>query len=518
MYQLFLTMTTEFVASPVEGEGVPNHDTRQDDATDVTPTGARRVPPKETPLIEKTIKFRIPSSIAQRDKIPPEILHLHWIGKSIQIYNNKGVLMPRVDTLRWDVGQHQQHFKIHRQKYNSRQFTNDSAGDKHPTAFIIHRIHTTATLSDIRSNPKLRELILDSGATISEHRLTENVWDTTQLGFVLGIDPPQFYNHAQAQERLTQALICKLPRQTKIPHFKMAFCTPQSTQQNIKLRTKAYAVETEKHHSAEMTKLLKDACKDTHEFVPFYMRKKHPEAFCKSIIENTRIMSDNRTIVLRNIGHDAMYYLRDRIASINGVQDIQPCLSVDIDCKYKLLVQKGDFNRVRSTLMDKLKPWYDDHVAEDAKQLASKFPGDPQVAPIASDGYSSGKESYTASSVNTALSYASALSDLTQHTTSTKQPHATDYSTLSTASNTWASKVQASIQHSNTPIHQTGPNINDVSVDATYISDLQSSRAEVESMRNQLSAIEKEKEAMKLELTRQAEHYQKELELHQREQ
>ena len=102
-------MTTEFVASPVEGEAAPNHDTRQDDATDVTPTGARRVPPKETPLSEKTIKFRIPSS-AQRDNIPPERLHLHWIqamqesyGKSIQTYNNKGALMPRVDTLRWDV-------------------------------------------------------------------------------------------------------------------------------------------------------------------------------------------------------------------------------------------------------------------------------------------------------------------------------------------------------------------------------------------------------------------------------
>ena len=290
-------------------------------------------------------------------------------------------------------------------------------------------------------------------------------------------------------------------------------------QQNIKVRTKkAYAVETEKQHSAEMMRILKEACKDTHEFVPFYMRKKHPEAFCKTIIENTRIMSENRTIVLHNIGHDAMYYLRDRIASIQGVQDIQPCPSVTIDGKYKLMVKIKDFNSVRSTLMDKLQPWYDEHVAEDAKQLASQFPGDPQVAPIASDGYSSSEDSYTASSVNTALSYSSTLSDLTQHTNSTKQSQATDTSKLPSASNTWASKVSNPTQRPIPPVDKINTNFNGMSIDATYISDLQSSRAEVDNMRNQLSAIEKEKEAMKLEMARQADQYKRELEIQQKEQ
>ena len=515
-------MTTEFVPSPADGEATTNHDTRHDDDTDITPTGIRRVPPKDTLLIEKTIKFRIPSN-AQRDNVPPERLHLHWIqamqeayGKSIQIYNNKGSIMPKVDTLRWDIGQHHQHFTTHRQKYHSRQLINDGAGDKHPTAFIIHRIRTTVNLSDIRSNPKVRELILGNSATISEHRWPEDIWNTTQLGFVLGIDP-QFYNQTQAHERLTQALIRKLPQHTKIPKFKMAFCTPQSVQQNVKVRTKAYAVEIEKQHSAEMMKLLKEACKDTHEFVPFYMRKKHPEAFCKTIIENTRLMSDNRTIVLQNIGHDAMYYLQDRIININGVHDIKPCPSVAIDGRYKLLVRKGDFSNVRSILMDKLPLWYDEHVAEDAKQLASQFPGNPQVAPIASDGYSSSEESYTASSVNTAMSYTSDLSDITHNTHVTNQSQASDLRSLPKAPNNWASKLQASIQRHNHPVNHVQPS-NDMCLDATYISDLQSSRAELDSMRNQLLAIENEKEVMKADMKRQAEQHQRELKIQQKEQ
>ena len=516
-------MTIEFVPSPVEGEAVPNHDTRHDDDTDATPTGIRRVPPRDALLIEKTIKFSIPGS-AQRDNIPPERLHLHWIqamqesyGKSIQIFNNKGSIMPRVDTLRWDIGQHHQHFNTHRQKYQSRQFIHNSAGDKHPTVFIIHRIHTSITLSDIRSNPKVRELILDNGATISEHRWLEDVRDTSQLAFVLGLDP-KFYNQTQAHEHLTKALSRKLPQQTKIPKFKMAFCTPQTVHQNVRVRTKAYAVETEKQHSAEMMKLLKEACKDTHEFVPFYMRKKHLEAFCKTIIENTRIMSENRTVVLQNIGLDAMYYLQDRIANINGVHDLQPCPSVIIDGKNKLLVRKGDFNRVRSELMENLHQWYNNHVAEDAKQLASQFPGDPRVAPIASDGYSSSEASYTENSVNTALSYTSDLSDITNNTEFTKQSQASNINSLPKAPNNWASKIRASIKRQDNPFDQIQTNLNDVSIDATYISDLQSRRAELDSMRNQLAELEKEKAAIKEHMTRQAEQHQRELKLQQKEQ
>ena len=505
-------MTNPSDAAPGDGEAVPNPKHRDGDDSDATPIGKHRVPPNDQQLVEKTIKFRF-SSAAQRDNVPPERLHLHWIqtmqetyGKMIQIYNNKGAIMPKVDTLRWDIGQHKLHFNVHRQRFTTREFSRDIAGNKQPTVFIIHRIRTNITFSDIRSNPKVRELILNTGASISEHRWPEDVWNTTQLGFVLGIDP-QFYNDAQAHERLTQALSRKLPSQTRLPRFKMAFCTPQTEFQGVKIRTKAYAVETEKQHSMEMMKLMKEACKDSHEFVPFYMRKKHPEAFRKTIVENTRIISENRTIMLHNISRDEMYYLRDRITHVNGVRDLIQCPSVDTDGKHKLLVHQKDFNRIRSSLMEQLQGWYDEHVAEDAKQ-SGKFPGAPQVAPISSDGYSSGEESYMATSVNTALSYTSNLSELTHITYDVEQSQISEVNSLPQAPQTWATKIKSSPN-----AQESQRNIQETIVDATFISDLKSSRAEAEEMRHKLATLEQEKESFKTELARQAEHHKKELDL-----
>lgn len=206
----------------------------------------------------------------------------------------------------------------------------------------------------------------ENGISISEHRWSEDVWNTTQLGFMLGIDP-QFYSDVQAHERPTQAIVRKLPPGSKVPKFKMVFCTPQTEHNNIRLRTKAFAVETEKHSSVEMMKLMKEVCKDSHEFVPLHMRYKHPEAFRKVIMENTRVMSENCTIVLNYIGTDAMYYLQDRILNIPGVRDLMPCPSVQHDGKFKIQVRKQDFQRIRKDLMKQLPKWYADHVAEDAK-------------------------------------------------------------------------------------------------------------------------------------------------------
>ena len=66
------------------------------------------------------IKLRFPGNY-QRDAVPPEaIQHLHWVqtvqeayGSLIQIYNNKGaMIMPKVDTMRWDIGRQNQNLRV----------------------------------------------------------------------------------------------------------------------------------------------------------------------------------------------------------------------------------------------------------------------------------------------------------------------------------------------------------------------------------------------------------------------
>jgi hypothetical protein len=79
--------------------------------------------------------------------------------------------------------------------------------------------------------------------------------------------------------------------------------------------------------------------------------------------------------------------------------------------------------------------------------------------------------------------------------------------------------MRALLQRQEHPEDQINPHLHEPTVHATYyISDLQSSRAEVEEMRHQLSTLSQEKEAFNAELSRQAENHQRELALQKAEQ
>jgi hypothetical protein len=141
---------------------------------------------------------------------------------------------------------------------------------------------------------------------------------------------------------------------------------------------------------------MKQVCKDTHEFTPFQMRDKHPEAFVRIVCQQTHLLSELHTIVIANVGSQVMFYLHDRIAAVPGVRDIMSHPSVKSDGKYRIQIHKDDFKLVQANLMIKISDWYDQHVPPDAQASINDYPGTPEVMPIPSDGYSSGEESYYA--------------------------------------------------------------------------------------------------------------------------
>lgn len=75
------------------------------------------------------------------------------------------------------------------------------------------------------------------------------------------------------------------------------------------------------------------------------MRAKHPEAFARIIRRQTETLSNNHVIILNNTSEDAMYYLMDRILSVEGVLDVISAPNADHLGKYKILVHKDDFKR-----------------------------------------------------------------------------------------------------------------------------------------------------------------------------
>ena len=212
------------------------------------------------------------------------------------------------------------------------------------------------------------------------------------------------------------------------------------------------------------------------------------------------MLANNFVIILNHVGPDVMHYISERILATNGVQAVLPCKSVNNDGKYKVLVQKSHYHQTRERFMEELTGWINENAAVDAKATLDKYPGSPEVAPISSDGFSRGEHSYMNISINTAFTVGSAISDTSfpSYVVQDMTPAASETSTLGGSRNassdrtrTWAdlatgrgsSVTLASDREFSTVMDQ-----------STIISDLASSRVEVENLKSKLAQLEAERE------------------------
>ena len=490
-----------------------------DDASDATPVDVRNSRIKDSQLDEKTVKFRFVPSRTNDTPISPRVFHSHWIkavqdefGDQIQILDNHNRPVPKIDLLRWSEIQHQQNFAVHKHtpkhqfNHNPIEQRNDQSRFHSPSegkaCFIIHRIRTNIPLKDIKAIPRISQILKENACYANQHKWAEDIWDTTQLGFMTNLDP-QFYSVDQATLKLSQILQNSAPK-AKIPQFRLVYCAPKIRTQDYFAATKAYAVETEKSNAKAMTDILMQVFRESLHFVPFQMRNKSPKAFTHAIRLQSDSIANHHTIILQNIGVDAMYYLSDHILNLEGSIDLTPAKSVEWNGNYRLLVTKQHFRLIRKSLMRQLPEWFTIHVPTDAHPREDVYPGSPCVAAIAEDGYSSGEDSYMNMSINTALSYDCSLSDMDSYS----RAKSSDYSNSGSSyrhhhdagipskvqmeqNSSWAARLGmpiASINAINNSPDVAPPRISSPPL-SEATSELRSSRAEVEEMRNQLKEV-----------------------------
>ena len=508
-------MTNLSDGPPGDGGTAQKPTLTQDDASDATPPRGRKGSSNDATLIEKTIRFRFRATATKND-ISPASIHLHWIqivqealGQNIQIVSNKSRILPKVDTLTWSIEDHGKVFSTHPVVSHARSQptsgisteTTTPVQNRKNTVIIVHRIRTSNSLQEIKNIPKVRELLQTHEVYLTEQKWSEDIWNTTHLGFIMGIDP-QFLDEVNAKTRISNDIKKALPK-AKIPRFELMFTTPSIETNDKYARTKAFAIETERTTSMEMMKILQIAYKDTNAFIPFHMKKKHPEAYRRTILQQTKYMAENHVIVLCNIGPDVMYYVKDHLMAINGVKDIAPAPSVEKDGKYRVQVHKSDFYKVRKILIDKLETVYQDEVPPDGKETTNRYQGKPSVAPIFSDERSSSEGSYMSASIATAMSYDAAT---LEEQYARYQGDKDESSTTSQATPTsWANILRQKPQR---PVHieivdKSNDSENKKQETTELITALEASRAEVESLKSRLLQIEIEKEDEKMKMKEQ---------------
>jgi glycerophosphoryl diester phosphodiesterase len=465
--------------------------TTNDDDTVVTPPRGEKVARESIDTInEKTLKFRFPPMTAD-DMIAPSVVHARWMcilqeefGETVQFYDNKNQIIPRLDPIRMEQQLVKAQFLWHSQapKHGPAAAPQTRSTDRRFTRYMLHRMRTSYSLGAIKANPKVLAFLQEHNFYVNEHRWNETEWDTTQLGFFFGTDP-SFYNVDQATAKIT-ADIQKTMVGKRIPKFKLVFTSPKVTNGKTSYSTKAYAIESQRQASQELTTVLKEVFKTTGEFVPYQMRRKHPDAFLKLVRAQTQVLAKNRVIHLNHIGSEAMYYMSDHIAAIQGIKALLPTKHIDLG-QYKVSVMEKDFKRIREHLQKYIQPWYDQYVEPDARNPESKFPGPPVVAPIEADDYSEDEQSYMTVSVNTALSLVTVLSDDTLPESAGIPQTVTQHRSWAEAASDGSHTSRAAVT---TAQKECDPKTSDL------ISALSTSQAQVDILKEQVAELRAERE------------------------
>ena len=461
----------------------------------VTPTRRAKQNSTDDQSAEKTLRFRFPVMNTGSNAVAPPMLHYHFIaavqdafGDKVKFLDNNNRILDKIDMVRFDIKHQKNTFKWYssasnKQRGFAQQQDNINTDDRRSTKYVSHRIRTSLSMSDIKSNSRVKSLLTDHNFFVNFHRWDETEWDVIQLGFFFGLDPT-FLTVDQATSKVTadlQAAIAANAKRPKMPKFKLVFGSPKITINNRAVRTKAYAIEGQRATSGELISLLKDAYKTTGSFITYQMRQRAPEALHKVIRAQTKFIANNRVILLNNIGESAIFYLEQHIMAIPGVQGLLPTRNHG---QCKVSVQEPDFNRVRQHLAQNLTEWYDTHVTVDAQNREGMFSGSPTVAPITSDEYSDDEQSYMTVSINAAMSLVSILSDDDDKTGTTNGTN-----TKSSTAQPIPSSISAWPTPSGTTMETPSSATPSSAVDKKIINDLAASRAEVEALKQQVSQL-----------------------------
>lgn len=346
-------------------------------------------------LTELTLRFEFqPSNNEAAKQIA--LIHTHLLmeiqrafNDDVVLYNNKNVKLGEIDMIKWSSPtMHQRNFLIHALPGNQRRRSKYT---------ILHRIHTTQTLSTIRHFHSIDALLKKHDCYLRSHAWEETVWDTVQAGYCINLNP-QHYNPAAAIAVITKEVLAKNPK-AKLPPVRLIYASPRS---NHNHRTKAYAIEFARTDAAVALRILKDTYAGTNRLLLAKMRYTNPVAFSNAIKMQNQHLGSAYVLPMTNVSEASLFYIRSHIMSVKGVIDIVSTSRTHIHGRYNILVKKESFKPVKAWLMEHFTAIYQQYVPSDAH--SNEFAGEPNIGTRGSDEESDGDQSFLSMS---AASFAS---------------------------------------------------------------------------------------------------------------
>jgi hypothetical protein len=410
-----------------------------DDTSTATPQAGVFVAEIDDEPNELTVRFDFePMTADEATKIA--VVHTHLLSKMHEAFigdfvafDNKGAKLSArdIDPIHLTPVKHQSRFNIH---------VSQRSKNRRPKYTIIHRIHTSQSLSTIRTYNSVNAVLKEHHCYLKNHAWAETDWDVAQVGFLIGISP-QYYTPDMATKFVSDFMVKK--GLSNCPPIRLIASSPHIVNpiDGKIIRSKAYAVEFERKNARDILRCFKDAFTGTTTFLMAKLRYSHPTSFAKALRIQNKLLNETYAIPLINISPKEFFYLQNSIESTAGVIAMLPTRRSLTTGRYNILTKATDFKTVRADIIAKFPSYYDQVCPnEQQKPDAYLFHGPPGISALKdTDDASSGAQSFLSTS---AASFAS-FSDLSESTNV--------YENFPSANNTYSWSDVAKRNSSNIP-------------------------------------------------------------------
>ncbi len=308
--------------------------------------------------------------------------------------HNRRVTLQNYPT--WTKLEHyKKHFKIH---------TLPGKKGRQDKYYVIHRVRTTLALATIRNDRKVFSTLQENDVYLRRHFFKEDEWDLVNLGFILEFDPSKYLRDdarkmvlelAKNEECLTQAG----------ERFQLVAGTPFTYLSGNKYTTKAYTIQCLRNDSRAVDEMLKKTYHSTCCYVKFRMQRSNKQAFAKAIQAMNQYLNTIRVIPVVGITRIMMQELGEKIHGIEGIFDVIPAKSTEINGRWNIITDSHHFYATLKLVRTNLLPWIETLHTSD--EPPAEFPTIRVTARVNDDNddeSSDGEQSYLSTS---ALSYGS---------------------------------------------------------------------------------------------------------------
>jgi hypothetical protein len=388
--------------------GKPEDETMIDDDVTVTAeTPTSKFDFIEAEMTDLNIRYEIPFRKGQANdddfKLYVKILHAITTAfdkSTVRIYDNENARIRSFKEPKWqDKDYFDDHFKIH-------------VVPSQRKSVIVHRIMTKKTISEIKNEPSVIQLLKASSTYLRGHFWKDDEVNLKDIGFLLSYIPTKHSKEFVANDIFERCSAIPDLYWTHAPEFKLIHAQPKIVLPGRKmpLKTHAFSVQVLAKDASTMNKFLQRIYEEDHHYMPYNMKKNFPKTVASGILAQNKLIKNTWVIVLVGIPRHAMVELANTILESSGVTGISETNRTDKNGRWNILVKESKFKAVRKLFTKHLQEWIHELPNEIQAIIPDSFPP-PRVYQKNSyddedddDDSSSGQVSYMSSC---AQSYAS---------------------------------------------------------------------------------------------------------------